>query len=70
MLAPSEDVENRYPAQVSELIYHGDHIRASVRVFDKCDVVLKLANAPGSHVPQLGEKVTIGWRASDCRALV
>jgi putative spermidine/putrescine transport system ATP-binding protein len=70
MLTPGEDVENRYQAQVKELIYHGDHIRASVRVFDDCDMVLKLGNSPGGYIPKLGEQVTIGWRASDCRALV
>ncbi|SDS22524.1 putative spermidine/putrescine transport system ATP-binding protein [Halopseudomonas litoralis] len=70
MLAPGEDVENRFTARVKELIYHGDHIRACVRVFDQSDVVLKLINSPGLRVPTLGEQVTIGWRASDCRALV
>lgn len=70
MLAPGDDVENRFDAQVKELIYHGDHVRASVRVFNSSEVVVKLANAPGSYIPRLGEQVTVGWRANDCRALV
>ncbi len=66
--APGE-VENAFEAEVVELVYHGDHLRLVLAVCGRRDFVVKVPNRPGVHVPGPGERLVVGWRAEDCRAL-
>jgi putative spermidine/putrescine transport system ATP-binding protein len=68
-LVPSKDVENRFPARLQELIYHGDHLRVRVAACGREDILVKVpsSRANGSQVGTAD--TTIGWRRSDCRAL-
>ncbi|WP_259783107.1 ABC transporter ATP-binding protein [Aestuariispira ectoiniformans] len=67
---PGEGVApNRCPAKVQELIYLGDHIRTRVSVSGNDDFVVKIPNASGHASLKVGEEVTLGWEAEDCRAL-
>ncbi|MBI2254427.1 MAG: ABC transporter ATP-binding protein [Proteobacteria bacterium] len=60
---------NQFDAEVQELIYLGDHTRCRVSVLGNSNFIIKVANAEG--VPSLspGQKVRVGWKPEDCRAL-
>jgi len=60
---------NLFSAEVRELIYLGDHVRTRVAVCGHEDFVIKLPNTEGGVQFEPGEKITIGWKAEDCRAL-
>ncbi|APG14941.1 spermidine/putrescine ABC transporter ATP-binding protein [Bradyrhizobium japonicum] len=60
---------NIFTAQVAEVIYLGDHVRARVSVCGQDQFVVKLPNSDDvSHV-EPGAVITIGWKTEDCRAL-
>jgi putative spermidine/putrescine transport system ATP-binding protein len=60
--------ENALPATVSNVIYHGDHIRLTVAARGGEELVVKAPTrlAEGTMV---GAKVEIVWNARDARAL-
>ncbi|MEZ5862076.1 MAG: ABC transporter ATP-binding protein [Geminicoccaceae bacterium] len=66
---PAGSCPNVFEAQVLELIYLGDHIRARMAVCGNDQFIVKVPNA-GEH-PTLGRgrTVRVGWQAEDCRAL-
>jgi putative spermidine/putrescine transport system ATP-binding protein len=61
--------KNILAAHVEELIYHGDHTRARLRVPGSSDFLVKLHNVPGEASIAPGDTIEIGWRSGDCRAL-
>ncbi len=56
-------------AEVLEFIYMGDIYRTRLRVAGRDDFIIKTRNAPDQRRMQPGEKIEIGWRPQDCRAL-
>ncbi|MCH8197001.1 MAG: ABC transporter ATP-binding protein [Proteobacteria bacterium] len=60
---------NRFETRVEELIYLGDHTRVRVRVCGDDGFIVKVPNATGRPELALGQDITIGWEAEDCRAL-
>jgi putative spermidine/putrescine transport system ATP-binding protein len=62
-------MENIHSALVRELIYLGDHMRTRVTLLGHDDFVIKVANAAGHQHLKVGETVSVGWHAADCRAL-
>ncbi|MDF0599761.1 ABC transporter ATP-binding protein [Psychromarinibacter sp. C21-152] len=56
-------------AEVLEFIYMGDIYRTRLRVAGKDDFIVKTRNAPDQRRLTPGEKLEIGWRPEDCRAL-
>jgi len=56
-------------AEVLEFIYMGDIYRTRLRVAGNDDFVIKTRNAPDQRRLRPGEKIEIGWRPEDCRAL-
>ncbi len=56
-------------AEVMEFIYMGDIYRTRLKVAGKEDFIMKTRNAPDQRRLQPGEKIEIGWRPQDCRAL-
>ena len=56
-------------AEVQEFIYMGDTFRVRLKVAGQTDFIMKYRNAQdqGRMVP--GQKIRIGWRPEDCRAL-
>jgi putative spermidine/putrescine transport system ATP-binding protein len=56
-------------AEVAEFIYMGDIYRTRLRVAGRDDFIMKTRNAPDQRRLKPGEKIEIGWRPQDCRAL-
>jgi putative spermidine/putrescine transport system ATP-binding protein len=63
------DITNRLPGEVAETIYLGDHVRVRVQVPGSDDFIVKAPNKDGTVILSAGDKVTVGWRTKDCRAL-
>ena len=67
---PAEgECNNILAARVEELIYHGDHTRARLRVPGSSDFLIKVSNTAGKLNIAPGDTIEIGWRSGDCRAL-
>ncbi len=56
-------------AEVLEFIYMGDTFRIRLRVAGSDDFVMKYRNAQDQRRMAAGDKIRIGWRPEDCRAL-
>ena len=63
------ECDNIVGARVEELIYHGDHTRARLRVPGSSDFLIKVPNTLGELKIAPGDTIEIGWRSGDCRAL-
>ncbi|MCE8016276.1 ABC transporter ATP-binding protein [Halomonas sp. MCCC 1A17488] len=61
--------DNRFRAEVKEVIYLGDHLRTRVSVCGNDEFILKTPNAKGFTSLRPGQSIDIGWSSSDCRAL-
>ncbi|MGL6215148.1 ABC transporter ATP-binding protein [Billgrantia desiderata] len=64
-----ETFDNRFRAEVREVIYLGDHLRTRVSVCGNEEFILKTPNAKSYASLRPGQSVDIGWSSSDCRAL-
>ncbi|WP_234286520.1 ABC transporter ATP-binding protein [Halomonas sp. MCCC 1A11057] len=64
-----EAFDNRFRAEVREVIYLGDHLRTRVSVCGNDEFILKTPNAKGYASLRPGQSVEIGWSSDDCRAL-
>lgn len=67
-LAAEATGQNRFKAQVQELIYHGDHLRLRAKTCGSDDVRIKVP-AGAAATPKPGTEIEIGWSERDCRAL-
>lgn len=65
----AEECDNVVVARVEELIYHGDHTRARLRVPGSSDFLIKVSNTRGELDIVPADTIEIGWRSGDCRAL-
>ncbi|MDH4567072.1 ABC transporter ATP-binding protein [Pseudomonas sp. BN414] len=68
-LMRDEGLENRFEAEVCEVIYHGDHLRTRVALCGRDDFIIKSPNTLGLVPTAPGERIRIAWSAQDCRAL-
>ncbi len=55
--------------EVLEFIYMGDVFRTRLRVAGSEDFIMKSRNAQGEAPLHPGQKIKVGWHASDARAL-
>jgi putative spermidine/putrescine transport system ATP-binding protein len=65
----AKSTENVLDAEVRELIFLGDHLRARLAVAGNEDFVVKVRSKGIGHYLKQGEKIKVGWQAADCRAL-
>lgn len=63
------ECDNRFDAQVLEMIYHGDHLRTRVKLMNRDDFIIKVPNSTDHLSIRTGDKVSVGWHSQDCRAL-
>lgn len=69
-IGPTVDVPTRVDAEVREIIFLGDHVRVRVAAFGSEDLVIKISSAGRAPMDlRPGQKIPIGWRCEDCRAL-
>jgi putative spermidine/putrescine transport system ATP-binding protein len=62
--------ENSVEAQILDLVYVGDHIRAKLRVCGSDAFIAKVTRDTAAEIElRAGARVPVFWRASDCRAL-
>ena len=61
--------ENILEGEICELIYLGDHIRTRMSIVGNDEFIVKIPNHANFRPLVEGEKIQIGWRAEDCRAL-
>ena len=66
---PGDQLENRFSAEIKEIIYHGDHTRVRVNLLGSDDFILKVPNASSDLKLNLGDTLNLGWSSFDCRAL-
>jgi len=65
----ADEYPNRFPAEVLEVIYLGDHMRARLSVAGNDGFTVKLPAAAARQTLRVGDSATVGWRADDCKAL-
>jgi putative spermidine/putrescine transport system ATP-binding protein len=65
----SADVVNTFESVVQELIYVGDHIRMRLALCGVDDFIVKIPNTAAAAVKAVGQRLVVGWRIVDCRAL-
>ena len=68
-IMPSSNLENKFKGQVKEIIYHGDHTRVRVNLLGSENFILKVPNTSNDLKLKLGDELSLGWSAYDCRAL-
>lgn len=61
--------DNRFPGEVMEVIYLGDHLRTRLRVCGNDEFIIKTPNAMGHPALVPGQTIEVGWSWGDCRAL-
>jgi putative spermidine/putrescine transport system ATP-binding protein len=64
-----ENAGNRISGTVNDIIYLGDHLRAVVEVAPSRTFVIKAVNNRNAVHLEKGQKVVLGWKTEDCRAL-
>ena len=69
IINPEENIKNSFESSIQEIIYHGDHTRLRVNLLNHNDFILKVPNANNSVSLNNGNKIKIGWKPEDCRAL-
>lgn len=66
---PVSDVSPTLDGSVLELIYLGDHIRCRMSVAGNDEFIVKIPNGADEKHLAAGDKVRVGWKVTDCRAL-
>ncbi len=61
--------ENVFEAEVQEVIYIGNALRARLSTCGSEEFVVTMQNSANGRQLSRGEKVKVGWQARDCRAL-
>ncbi|MGS1096693.1 ABC transporter ATP-binding protein (plasmid) [Aquamicrobium terrae] len=67
--APDGGDRTLVTGKIVDQIYVGDHSRIQVRVFGGHEFIVKVQNASLRRTFSKGEAITLGWHATDCRAL-
>jgi putative spermidine/putrescine transport system ATP-binding protein len=65
----SKSTDNLLDADVRELIFLGDHVRARLGVAGNDDFIVKVRAKGSANELKQGAKIKVGWQAADCRAL-
>lgn len=60
---------NVFTAIVEEIIYLGDHLRLRLHVCGDHNFIVKVQNNHLGMSPVVGQQLSVGWHADDCRAL-
>ncbi len=69
ILNKSLKCDSELSASVAEIIYLGDHLRLRLNVADNDEFIVKIQNQDEASNLVVGDKVMVGWKLEDCRAL-
>lgn len=70
VIDPAEgSLPNIVEADVEEVIYMGDHLRTRINVAGNREFVVKTPNASGVRPHKRNDRIRVGWKIDDCRAL-
>jgi putative spermidine/putrescine transport system ATP-binding protein len=62
-------LDNLFEGRVIEMVYFGDHLRMKCSLPGGNVLTVKMANGAELGECRVGDVLTLGWRAEDCRAL-
>ena len=69
-LAPEAGLyHNEFEAEVQDITFLGDHLRVVFRLLGTDDFIVKIPNIVGHGAVIPGDRIRVGWTATDCRAL-
>lgn len=68
--ANAENCENFFKGGVVDIIYYGDHLRLHCDICGKQDFIVKIPNHGEGRRLQVGDALSVGWKAESCRALL
>ena len=60
---------NEFDARVSSILFLGDHLRLQVNLCGNASFIVKMPNIAGHGALLEGDRVSVGWAVTDCRAL-
>ena len=66
---PTEQIENRFEAEIKEIIYHGDHTRVRLDILGNKEFILKVPNSSANMDIKMGNQINVSWNSHDARAL-
>jgi putative spermidine/putrescine transport system ATP-binding protein len=69
IIDPGGDVANRLSGAIDEFVYLGDHVRLKVACGRGLEIVVKAADGERERSFARGEKISLGFRREDARAL-
>lgn len=67
--AVAASCENNFESRVTDVIYYGDHLRLLCSVCGHQDFIVKIPNDGEAQRIQVGDALSVGWRAEASRAL-
>ena len=60
---------NEFDAKIQDMTFVGDHLRIRVKALGRSDFIAKIPNIVGHGAVLEGDRIRIGWTATDCRVL-
>ena len=68
-MEPEIQMDNMIQGKISEILYLGDHLRIVMNVAGNPEFIAKVRNRGELRPLSQDQTVTVGWAASDCKAL-
>ena len=68
-LAKPGKFSNEFDARVDGVLFIGDHLRLQLNLCGNANFVVKIPNIVGHGALLEGDRVSVGWAVTDCRAL-
>ncbi len=68
-LWPGPVYVNQVDAVIEDIVFLGDHLQLRLTVAGAADFFAKIPNRVGQGAVLTGDRVRVGWSATDCRAL-
>ena len=60
---------NEFEARIDDILFIGDHLRLRLNVCGNPNFIVKIPNIVGHGAVLEGDRVSVGWAVTDCRAL-
>ena len=60
---------NEFEARIDDILFIGDHLRLRLNLCGNPNFIVKIPNIVGHGAVLEGDRVSVGWAVTDCRAL-